>query len=672
MATFNEKESYDFDYIGLDEDENGEVYIMLKYDGRTTLPGFGMLEYRVKALPFQITMPPEKFPRKIRCFVNKLISSRFNPAQEEQFPFLQQDREWLLRQVYVPGFTYKFSVTGRDFAGKYTLKDLDSGVDHYHYESATPLNIGDSFECVVQSINGMYLALAENRFEALRGAGFKVGRKLMFTIRKQKLDEQNRPFLQLADQFRGFWHRFYLEEDDTAPEQDDIELEIGDITPEGWLCLQYPGKRLADIQKIRLAENPDFGREDDRREFKTSIAFPPGESRTPDFQKQLNHNIMRVIVGFMNSNGGQLFIGVDDTGVVSGIEGDLPWLNQDPKDKFNGQYTCTTDGYELKINNAISNELGELAAALVSTRFFKVKVDSERKDEKVFCELTVKPASSPVYLHGTLLIVRAGNSCRQLRHGDITAFVLVRMRQQQLGQIESVETTATAAAETSPPATPQPAPPLKLAGDSSVAEISGYVPLIATPEKPEVNWGHLSFFADGGWQFGKPTQDSDKIADVQLTQRHRQSKYRLLQCYANGNVNAVGSLAKKTPKTKNKRYKNGWNTADQLMQVFACHLDDYLVIRSVDPDGVPRLKAIQVNEISVHDSLTAQGNTIVPESEAKVTEYQIVSERYSSFIYDIIAKGRYSGPGHNASLIRFQDCVAFLEQQKKNRAVGAE
>ena len=65
---------------------------------------------------------------------------------------------------------------------------------------------------------------------------------------------------------------------------------------------------------------------------------------------------------FLNSSGGHLFIGVDDSGVVSGIEGDLPWLNKDDKDKFNGQYSNTTDGYEQKITNAVSSELGELAA----------------------------------------------------------------------------------------------------------------------------------------------------------------------------------------------------------------------------------------------------------------------------------------------------------------------
>jgi hypothetical protein len=648
MGTFVEKQSYDFDYIGLEEENYGDVYIKLKYDGQRSLPGFDRLEYRVKALPFQIILPPAQFPRKIRCFVNKLLSNKFDPENEEQFPLLLQDREWLLQQVYVPGFTYRFSVIAVDAAGKYTLRDLDHGIEQAFYESAEPLNIGDSFNLVIQAINRRTLLLAKNRYEAVHEAGFKVGRKMKFTIRKQKLDEQNRRFLQLVDKFRGFWHRFYLEDDEALPEQDDIELEIGDITDQGWLCLQYPGTQVSDLQKIRLSRDIDFGREDSQREFKTSIAFPPGAVNKANFDLQLRHNIMRVLASFLNGSGGQLFIGVDDSGLVSGIEGDLPWLNKDPEDKFSGQYSNTTDSYEQKITNAISRELGELAAALISTRFFKTDAD------KVFCELTVKAASSPIYLHGSILMVRTGNSCRQLRNGDITSFVLDRMRNHH-GLLPNLVST---------PAPPPPAP-LKLAEDSSASEVTAPITLNPPAKKPVVNWGVLSFFADGSRQFGKVCTDPDKVAELQLIQKHRQSKYRLLQCYGSGNVNVVDELSKKVPATKNKRYKNSWNTEDRLKAVFACHVDDYLVIHSLDKEGDARVKAVQVNEIGVHSNLAAQGNALVPPDDAKVSEYQVVPERFSSFIYDIIAKGRYSGPGEKTSLLRIQECLAFLNQQKQ-------
>lgn len=655
MGTFALNQVYDFDYAGLDQESNDDVYINLKYQSQTTLPGFEQWNFRVKAFVFQSYIPPEDFPKKIRCFVKGLTSHRFIPDLDEQFPALVQDRDWLLPQVYVPGFTYSFTVTGQDASGKYTLKDIKNGLDHYNYESLVPLNIGDNLPLVVQNIAARGLTLASNRYDAIIGANFKTGQKQTFIIRKEKQDDQNRRFLQLVDKFRGFWHRFYLDDDDVLPERDDLELEIGEITREGWLCLHYPGTHLKDIQKIRLAENTDFGREDEKREFKSSILFAPGESNRPSFDKQLRHNIMREIASFLNGTGGIVYIGVNDAGEVSGIENDLPYLNDDGKDPYNTQYVNSTDGYELKIRNNISFELNDFASSLITFRFFKVDdLNSKKPRQKVFCEIDVKPASSPVYCHGSALFVRTGNSCRQLKNGDITSYILDRMRNQHA----QIMTTATT--------TPAPAPPLKLAEDVKASELKEDMLLNVPTEKPVINWGCLSLFTDGTQQFGKPLQDPDLIASVQLTQKHRQAKYRLIQCYASGNVNAVKNLVDNLPVKKNQRYKNGWNTQDRLLAVMACHSNDYLILRSIDKDGVPRIKAIQVAEIGAHDSMTAQGNALLPETEAQVTGFQLVPERLNSFIYDIVAKGRYSGPGQNATLLRFQDCLTFLDKQLAN------
>lgn len=666
MGTFAIRQVYEFDCCGLEEENSGEVFIYLKYQGMTTLPGFPMYMLRVRAFPFQIFTPPEKLAKTIRCFVKDLIPNRFNPDQDEKFPLLVQDRSWLLPQVYVPGFTYSCIVKSADHTGNCILHDQDNGIDHsYTAPSAPPLAAGDSVKLVVQGIFGNNLRLAPDRLAALTGAGFKVGQSHTFTIRKEKLDEKNRRFLQLIDQSRGFWHRFYLDDQEAAPETDNIELQIGDITPQGWLCLQIPGSRLTDMQRIRQAENTDFGREDDRREFKTSIAFPPGSAGKPDFYRQLRGTIVQVIACFMNSGGGSLYIGVNDAGVVSGIEGDLPCLNNDDanRDKFNGQYGCTTDGYELKIRNAISSELGNFANSLVFIHFYKTEDPDDKTSRRVFCQLDVRPSETPVYCHGTQLFVRAGNSCRQLKNGDITSFILNRMCQ-HLNRLPLPDPTVPVA----PPPAPAPAmPALKLAEDTRADELTGIVALTPPPAAPpSTNWGHLSFFTTGERQFGKPVNAPDLLASLQLTQKHRRSKCRLLQCYASGNVNVVKSIENSLPAKKNQRYKNGWNTDDRLMQVFACHISDYLVIRSTGHDGTPRLKAIQVSEIGAHDSLTAKGNALVPENEAKVDAYQIVPERHSSFIYDIIARGRYTGAGQAASLIRVQDCLAFLDRPRQD------
>jgi hypothetical protein len=657
MATFVEKQYYDFDYAGLEEEDNGDVYIYLKYNGESSIPGFPRFAFRVKAYPFQIVMPPDRFPQKIRCLVKGLIAHSFDPDHNDPFPVLTQDRAWLLPQAYVPGFTYDFTVIGQDSAGNYNLKDIGSGIEHYRYRADAALQLSDKLSLVVKNINKNSLELVTNRYDAIVGAKFKVGQKHDFTIRKIKPDEQQRQYLQLIDQTRGFWHRFYLEKDDTPPDQDSVSLEIGDITPEGWLCLQYPGTRLTDIQKVRQAEHTDFGREDERREFKSSIAFPPRNSTEPaarknqaDFGRQLRGTIMRTIASFVNSAGGDLLIGVNDDGEVRGIENDLPLLNADEQDQYNGQYAPSTDGYEQKIRNAIGSTLGNFANSLVSIHFYKVEDPSASSNELVFCKVEVKSASTPVFYGGTRLFVRAGNSTRLLLNGDITSFVLERMRNQQ--QLHPQPVNAPAVASAALPEAP------------SLTEITGNVSLAPAPKRKLVNWGVLSFLPDGGRQFGRAVTEPAPVAALRLSQEHRKTKYQLLQCYASGSVNAVGNIRTKVPAQKNLPYKNGWNSDDKLLQVFVCCPDDYLVLRSEGRDGNAYVKAIQVKEITLHDSLTAQGNGLLDQNRATLSSYQLVPERLNSFIYDIISKKRNNDPGYSTGLLRVQDCIEFLDQQK--------
>jgi ATP-dependent DNA helicase RecG len=45
------------------------------------------------------------------------------------------------------------------------------------------------------------------------------------------------------------------------------------------------------------------------------------ESNRAEFQKELNDNLEKEVVGFLNySEGGEIYIGIADDGVVSGIE----------------------------------------------------------------------------------------------------------------------------------------------------------------------------------------------------------------------------------------------------------------------------------------------------------------------------------------------------------------
>ena len=88
----------------------------------------------------------------------------------------------------------------------------------------------------------------------------------------------------------------------------------------------------------------EFGEETDKIEFKSTIIYPAGAT-SPDIDTQMRI-ILRTIAGFMNAQGGTLYIGVNNNGDAVGIEQDYPLLNSSIKDKYT--YLEDKDGYENK------------------------------------------------------------------------------------------------------------------------------------------------------------------------------------------------------------------------------------------------------------------------------------------------------------------------------------
>lgn len=87
--------------------------------------------------------------------------------------------------------------------------------------------------------------------------------------------------------------------------------------------LNVETERNTDIED----ENSEYlGIESGTQEFKTSIVFPPENNGQPDEARQ-NVNVMRAVCAFLNSEtGGTLYLGVNDRGYVSGIQGDMEQL----------------------------------------------------------------------------------------------------------------------------------------------------------------------------------------------------------------------------------------------------------------------------------------------------------------------------------------------------------
>lgn len=89
-------------------------------------------------------------------------------------------------------------------------------------------------------------------------------------------------------------------------------LSLSDCSENEMLCYSESDKDFVGFESSVL-------------EFKTSAVYEAGKTDSADFNVQANV-ILKTIYAFMNTDGGTLYIGVNDTGYIVGIKPDLDYL----------------------------------------------------------------------------------------------------------------------------------------------------------------------------------------------------------------------------------------------------------------------------------------------------------------------------------------------------------
>lgn len=141
-------------------------------------------------------------------------------------------------------------------------------------------------------------------------------------------------------------------------------------------------------------------------EFKETLR---NDIRKGEVSKELERVVMKTIVGFLNSSGGTLIIGVSDDGVVKGLDGDYKTL---PKKN--------RDGLENHISMLIKTTIG-----LYFTKYINVKF--EKIDDKDVCLITVLESHKPAYLKDgdkkEEFFVRVGNSTQPFSMSEASEYI---------------------------------------------------------------------------------------------------------------------------------------------------------------------------------------------------------------------------------------------------------
>ncbi|MBQ2762879.1 MAG: ATP-binding protein [Candidatus Methanomethylophilaceae archaeon] len=141
--------------------------------------------------------------------------------------------------------------------------------------------------------------------------------------------------------------------------------------------------------------------ESDTVEYKSTLVT---NLQTGEKDKRMEKAVLKTIVAFLNSNGGRLLIGVDDSGTIIGIDD----YNFDNRDKLN-----------LHMTNLISSRIGDEFIPYIRFRLVPF-------EEKAVMLVECKKCEIPVFLKDNkteIYFVRSGPSTVELTGSDMLKYI---------------------------------------------------------------------------------------------------------------------------------------------------------------------------------------------------------------------------------------------------------
>lgn len=499
---------------------------------------------------------------------------------------------------------------------------LDYTIKPYEYQTEYDA-IPHTLSCYVKKIGFNGKAFFEQSKEAvLKNVYYQFGEEHKFIIDEVHFDANtNNKFFVLSDEF-GLTHRYYPKDGENSKKSGDaLTLVIKGIVPSQFgknnarldLFSKFADDKTPDAELVYSTAKPvypknsgkkNFGCEDAKKEFKSSIVYPAGDT-VANIDKQLGI-ICRTIAGFMNANGGTLYIGVSDNGYICGIEGEYSHLN-DGEDDYT--YKENDDQYMLKITNRVLSLLGMTAGTLMNMKI-------EEEDGKKYCVINIKKASRPIWFNGNKLFVRIVTTNRLLKNDEITQFVLDRVSKNSFTkqkQDEAPVEDSSADEPTHPEVTP-----------ASEYQSAAPAPAPVVVKKQKKIWRHITFYDNGEWSFQKDElQGADVVCNAEVPEDARQKSLILILAYENGHVEA--SSLKEVLYGKNgllpegKRRGQGLCLANgKVVSVFCVKKKDMLLLTS-EVAGDKFVKALDVDTLGIHDRM-GKGNEIVRENGATLID----------------------------------------------------
>jgi hypothetical protein len=463
---------------------------------------------------------------------------------------------------------------------------------------------------------------------------YRVGQEYPFVLASgadMEKDQNGSGFFRIEDEY-GNVHRYYPKTGEPKPE-DLFHLRIKEITDThvSFWYREIPVE--GDVETIQGPDSltvrpaasysgvglPEGIEEDERTEFKSSIVFTAGTTE-PDIDTQLEV-IVRTIAAFMNTGGGSLYIGINNNGIITGINQDLPYLNSTSRSTVFDPYPENRDGYEQCIRNAVRMHLSSFANAKLKMRFLKGS-----ESNLVFVEISIPALHRPVFFKGTLLYQRAGNGNQLLKGDNITSYIEDRLQHKPAaGEVHSVSSVK----------------PDEQSEELKPLDIIPLIPASLLPvssNRSSKVWKYITLLSNGGWSFGSKTNAHKEttLHEVAITQHEKEEGCLMLMCYDNGRINVVKPQGIIRDRRPNKEYSNGYSRNAELKKIILARPYDLIAVYSLSQEGTAMVKLHKAADFGQHEAIYAMGNTALSDRFGKVTGYQKVSAEYSSALSGLL------------------------------------
>jgi len=186
----------------------------------------------------------------------------------------------------------------------------------------------------------------------------------------------------------------------------------------GYFYMKYPKGILRNISKRISDKNQNLFERPEVQKEEIYELIKKGENETLEFKstfrtnlhideidRKVEYSALKTIAAFMNSKGGTLLVGINDSGEIIGVE----------KDNFEN-----SDKFSLHIINLIKTRLGKNSISLIKNDFIKM-------DEKTILKIRCKKSDKPLFLktqeNEEEFYIRTGPSSMQIKGSELLEYI---------------------------------------------------------------------------------------------------------------------------------------------------------------------------------------------------------------------------------------------------------